>query len=275
MSLYAAQPARLARQVLGDLLFVAVLVAAVWLATRVHDAVGGLAGPADDVERAGSGLGGGLESAGEFLGGVPLVGGEVATPFEDAADGARTMADAGADASAAVDRLAFWAGVVVAVLPVALIAFVYLPGRIAFVRESFAVRRLGGRSPLGAAELDLLALRALARQPLAALRRVGDDVAERWRDGDPAIVRELAALELRASGVRPPTERPPSARPPGGPPPARPPGPPPGPPRGPRPEGPPGWPPGSGPGGPPPRPAPASGPPPAPTTETTSTRETR
>ncbi|MCH1866818.1 hypothetical protein [Nocardioides sp. CFH 31398] len=210
MSLYAAQPARRSRQILTDVLYVVVLVAAVWLSLRLHDAVLGLTGPTDDVGDAGRDLGSGLQDAGDFLGGIPLIGDEIAdevsVPFDRAAAGADSMASAGDDASAAIERLAFWLAVVVALVPILGVSVQYLPGRIGFVREASALRRLGGRGrELGPAELDLLALRALTREPIAVLRGLGDDVAARWRDGDPAVVRELANLELRACGVRPTT----------------------------------------------------------------------
>ncbi len=50
--------------------------------------------------------------------------------------------------------------------------------------------------------LELLALRALATQKLAAITAVDADALAGWRRGDPDIVRRLAQLELRSSGVR-------------------------------------------------------------------------
>lgn len=237
MSLYAVQPARRTRQIVTDVLYVLLLAASVWLALRVNDAVLGLTGPTDDVGAAGRDLGSGLQDAGDFLGGIPLIGDqiadEVAVPFDRAAAGAESMASAGDDASAAIERLAFWLAVVVAAIPIVGVSVQYLPGRIGFVREALALRRLGGDGGLGPAELDLLALRALTREPLAVLRGLGDDVAARWREGDPAVVRDLAALELRACGVRNPASTPPPPPPPSSPPPpsgraAGPPDPPPG-----------------------------------------------
>ena len=55
------------------------------------------------------------------------------------------------------------------------------------------------RAPTGR---DLLALRALARQPLRRLVTMGPDLANGWRDGDPATLDALAALELRSLGLR-------------------------------------------------------------------------
>ena len=48
---------------------------------------------------------------------------------------------------------------------------------------------------------DLLALRALATQPLRKLNRIGPDIA-RPGAGDASTVDALAALELKALGLR-------------------------------------------------------------------------
>ena len=50
---------------------------------------------------------------------------------------------------------------------------------------------------------DLLALRALASQPLNKLTRLGPDIAQSWRNGDAAAVDTLAALELKQLGLSP------------------------------------------------------------------------
>ena len=49
---------------------------------------------------------------------------------------------------------------------------------------------------------DLLALRALAGQPLNQLAKLGPDIAQSWRNGDAAAVDALAALELRKLGLK-------------------------------------------------------------------------
>jgi hypothetical protein len=54
------------------------------------------------------------------------------------------------------------------------------------------------------ADLDLFALRAMANQPLHVLARISSDPAGDWRRRDPAVVRALAAVELRSAGLRPP-----------------------------------------------------------------------
>jgi hypothetical protein len=49
---------------------------------------------------------------------------------------------------------------------------------------------------------QLLALRALANRPLVKLAAIHGDPVGAWRSHDAAAIRGLAALELRASGVR-------------------------------------------------------------------------
>ena len=53
-----------------------------------------------------------------------------------------------------------------------------------------------------AAGEQLLALRALANRPLAKLAAISPDPVGAWRNLDPIAIRGMAALELRASGVR-------------------------------------------------------------------------
>ena len=45
--------------------------------------------------------------------------------------------------------------------------------------------------------MELFALRALTRQPLRRLAPLGPNLARRFRDGDPVVVRQLAALDTR------------------------------------------------------------------------------
>jgi hypothetical protein len=74
---------------------------------------------------------------------------------------------------------------------------VLLRGR--FVRRATAAQRFID----AAADLDLFALRAMARQPMRRLAAVSPDPTGAWRRGDQATIRSLALLELRDSGLRP------------------------------------------------------------------------
>ena len=76
----------------------------------------------------------------------------------------------------------------------------FVPIRWRFVREATASARF-----IDAAEdLDLFALRALARQPMYVLAKISDDPAGAWRARDPEVVTALAALELRDCRARGP-----------------------------------------------------------------------
>jgi hypothetical protein len=171
-----------------------------WLSQVVRDATLGLAAPGRRIEAAGGGLADRLRDAGSAVGDVPLVGDKVRTPFDGAGRAADQIADAGTAQVAAVQDLAFWLGVVVAVLPILLAVLLYLPRRWRFVREATAGQRFVDAS----ADLDLFALRAMAHQPMHRLARISSDPVAAWRSGDPEVVRALAVLELRDAGLSPP-----------------------------------------------------------------------
>ncbi|MBS2937853.1 hypothetical protein KDN32_08855 [Nocardioides sp. J2M5] len=200
MKLYADSPARRTRQVVADLVLVAWLVLWVWAGNAVHDATVELAGPGRQTESAATSMAEQLRDAGERLGGAPLVGDELAVPFDKAADASNGLASAGRDTADAVERLALLLGLAVALIPILVVCALHLPARWRFVREATA----GARFIDAQDDLDLFALRALAHQPMHVLARVSDDPAGAWRARDPEVVRALAALELADVGLRPP-----------------------------------------------------------------------
>ena len=197
MKLYADTPVRRTRQVAADLLLVAWLVLWAWSGSVVHDATLELAGPGRQLTESATGLSGSMQDAGGVLGGLPVVGDEARAPFDGAAGAAERLADAGRTQVASVERLADLLGWSVAAIPILLALLAYLPLRVRFVRRATA----GARFVDSVDDLDLFALRALAHQPMHVLARVSDDPAGAWRDRDPQIVRALAELELRSSGL--------------------------------------------------------------------------
>ena len=66
--------------------------------------------------------------------------------------------------------------------PLGLVLFGWLPLRVRWMRRAGSAAKLAA----GPAGRDLLALRALATQPLGRLTRIDPDVAEAWRRGDDA-----------------------------------------------------------------------------------------
>jgi len=204
MKFYADSSVRRTRQLVGDVLLVVWIAVWVKFALAVRDATLTLAEPGQQIAEAGGGLAEKLRDAGETVGSVPLLGDEVRTPFDGAGDAAEGLAGAGDAQVEAVNQLALWLGLAVAAIPILVMLVVYLPGRIRFAREAIA----GQRFIDAAADLDLFALRAMARQPLHRLARISDDPAGAWRRGDPVVVRALADLELSESGMRAKSDRP-------------------------------------------------------------------
>ena len=200
MLLYADQPARRTRQMVGDLTLLIWLLLWTWVGRVVHDGTMALAGPGRQTDESASSMADGLRDAGGRISEAPYVGDELAAPFDKAASASDGIAAAGRDTVEAVERLALVLGWSVALIPILVALAVYLPGRWRFVREATA----GARFVDAGEDLDLFALRALARQPMHALARVSDDPAGAWRRGDPDVVRRLAELELADAGLRPP-----------------------------------------------------------------------
>ena len=197
LKVYADLPGRRTTQILADVMFVVWLVLWVWAGHVIHDGTMALAGPGHQTTEAATGLSGSLTDAGDSLRGLPIVGDDVAVPFDKASAASDAIAEAGRQQVAAVEKLALLLGLAIAAIPILVVAIFYVPLRLRFIRRATA----GARFIDATEDLDLFALRALARQPMHVLARVSDDPAGAWRAKDPDVVRELARIELRASGL--------------------------------------------------------------------------
>lgn len=198
MKLYADMPGRRTIQIVGDVFLLCWMGLCVWAGRAVGGAIGALRGPADGLHSAGGSIRDNMSGAAGQVAGLPLVGDTLRGPFDSLSGTGQQLADVGTSLGTTVDSIARVTGLVVAILPIVLALLFWVLVRFRFVRRATAARRLARSS--GA--LELLALRALTRQPLRRLARLGDDPAGRFRDGDPVIVRQLADLELRSCGVR-------------------------------------------------------------------------
>lgn len=198
--LYADLPVRRALQVVGDLAVVAWILLWISMASKVRSATLELATPGRKIEASAGDLAASLRDAGRSVSSIPLVGDSVRSPFDGAGDAAGGLAEAGRQQVAAVGGLAHWLGIAVALIPVLVLLWFYLPSRIAFVRRATAGRRFLDSG----ADLDLFALRAMTNQPLHVLARVDTDPAGAWRRGEATVIGRLALLELRSAGLRPP-----------------------------------------------------------------------
>lgn len=201
LTLYAADQRHRTRQYVGDVLLLLWVLTWVWLADQVHDSTMQMAAPGRSIESSGADLADRLRDAGSAVSDTPLVGDALGSPLDGAGSAADQLAAAGTAQVEAVSTLAFWLGLSIGVVPVALALAVYLPFRIRFVRRATAGRRFVDSGD----DLDLFALRALANQPLHRLAPISPDPARAWRAGEPDVVRRLAELELRDVGLPPPT----------------------------------------------------------------------
>ncbi len=197
MTWYSEIPARRTRQLLGDAWLVLWSALWIWIALRLYDLVMNLAAPGLAVADSATDMSDRFASAGDALGGVPLIGEALQSPFDGMSSAAIAIADAGQASADAVGLLARFLAVALAVLGIASWAMVWVPIRIAFIRRATAARRFVDSTD----DLDLFALRAMARQPLHLLAKISDDPAGAWRRGDREVISALASLELRAEGL--------------------------------------------------------------------------
>lgn len=198
MQLYSSRPRQAIWQVVGDLVAVGTIVAAVWISQLVGAAIASLGTLGQQVQSAGNGFSTTLGDAGEALAQVPLVGEGVAQPFRDAAGSATDLAAAGTALTGAIDTLASAVATALWLLPVLLVVLLWVVPRARFVTRVRATGALAGTRE----GRDLLALRALIGQPVATLLRTAPDPVAALRTADESALGALAALELRSAGVR-------------------------------------------------------------------------
>ena len=200
MKLYADLPGRRTIQILADLGVLAWVCLWAWVGRLVHDATMELAAPGRQLQSAGSGFREKMTSAGDSVRDLPLVGDKVSTPFRQVSGTGTTIEKAGTDLVDAVTRLANVLGWVTALVPILIVGLVWLALRGRFVRRASAAQRFIDN----AADLDLFALRAMAGQPMRKLAAISADPTGAWRRGDEEVIRSLALLELKDTGLRPP-----------------------------------------------------------------------
>ena len=198
MKFYSDFAAHRSRQITVDVLAVAFMAAWIWLGVFVHSLVIGLTDFGVQMQQAGAGFRETMTDVGDDLGSVPLIGGGIRGPFDSASDAGATLEAAGASQQVAVQNLATGLGLAIAVLPVLTILALWLVPRIRFARRASTAKRLVSAG----AGVDLLALRALTTQRLTTLSAIDADPMAAWRRGDTTVMRSLAALELKSSGVR-------------------------------------------------------------------------
>ncbi len=217
MKLYSDLPDRRFRQLAGDIWLVVWTVGWIWVSVRLYGLIMNLAAPGQAIADGANGLAESINSAADTIDDVPIIGGALAAPFSGMSIAATTLASAGQAEADAVSTLATFVAIALAILAFASFAAFWLPIRIAFIQRASAAQMFLNDSN----DLDLFALRALARQPLHILARISDDPAGDWRRGDRRVIDRLAELELAEEGLRMPprTRRPADSDPAGEPPP--------------------------------------------------------
>lgn len=198
MKLYSDFGPRRTRQIVTDVLAILAIGAWAWLGATVYQLIENLAGFGVQMEEAGAGFKQTMTEVGETLGNVPLIGGGIRAPFDGASGAGGALESAGQSQQLAVQQLATGLGVGIAALPIVMILVLWLVPRLRFARKAAHASALVQAE----AGVDLLALRALATQKIAALTKVSPDAAAAWRRGDQTVLRALAQLELKSSGVR-------------------------------------------------------------------------
>lgn len=198
MKLYSDYPGHRSRQIIVDVLAVAAIAAWAWLGYTVYTLVMNLADFGVQMEEAGAGFKSTMVDISDNLSGIWVIGEGIKAPFDAASDAGGTLEQAGQAQQVAVQQLATGLGVGIAVLPILTILVFWLIPRIRFVRRAGTAKAMLKQG----ASIDLLALRALANQRVSALSAIDPDVAGAWRRSDPEVLRTLANLELRSSGVR-------------------------------------------------------------------------
>ena len=198
MKLYSDFGPRRSRQIVADVTALALIGAWVWLGITVYSLIENLAVYGVQMEDAGAGFRETMTQVGETLGGIPLIGGGIRTPFDGASEAGGALEAAGQSQQVAINQLATVLGIGIAALPILTILLLWLLPRLRFAQRASRAQKL----VKSGAGVDLLALRALASQNISALAAVDPDAMAAWRRGDDQVKRKLAALELKSSGVR-------------------------------------------------------------------------
>jgi hypothetical protein len=202
MRIYAELRGRAARQVLADVLVIVWIVLVVGIARVAWVQVIQLEGSAQQLSGAGKAIRSTFMDAARSAARVPVVGDGLASAFGPGARAGDALVSSGRELSNTVATLSFGITAVIGLIGVVPVVLVWLTLRVRWVlaaRSALALRAVG---------TDLLALRALTRQPAQRLLSVCPDPTTAWRRRERATLDRLAALELETLGLRPPSSTP-------------------------------------------------------------------
>ena len=200
MRLYPDIPARRAAVLAKDVVALLLVLLFAWLGLAVHDAVDRLAVLGEGVRGAGDSIQTGFDTAAGAVDDVPLVGDRVGDGLREAGEGTGgNVADLGSRGEDSVHRLANLLGLLVFLLPTALLLIRVVPARIDLVRRLTAASKVL-REPDSHERRRLVAMRAAFALPYGQLLEhtrdpLGDLAAERY---DPLVAAALEDAGLRA-----------------------------------------------------------------------------
>lgn len=201
------RPTRRALHVVSDLVLLGWVMAWALVAWTIKRVIEALAGPADEIGETTDALAARFDDAVDRISEVALVGEELAAPLRPIAGTLRDISEQAASQVETVHSIAWLLFFVVWLIPSLSVALLYLPPRIRRARESAQARRFIDER----ADLDLFALRAMAKAPMSQLAQISADPVAAWRTGDKQVIDQLADLELRRVGIgvlKEPTPRP-------------------------------------------------------------------
>ena len=178
------------------------MIAWVWLVVTIAKAgrslLDQLQGPAGALTSAGQSVRDAFAGAARTASQIPLVGEDLAKALGLGTGAGESLAAAGQRQEQIIDTVGLWAAIAIVAFAAVPVVLLWLYVRLRYARDA------GSAVVARARDIDLLALRALTHQPTRQLLRVSGDPAGAWRRDDPGVVNDLAALELRALGLRPP-----------------------------------------------------------------------
>ncbi len=187
--LYADAPTKRALQLTADAIVLLWCIFWVLVGKVVYDAISLLEAPAKALDGASSGLSDQLDKTG---GSLPNV---ISGPFRALANSADSLSEAAASQSDQIGQLAWIMATVIGGPPIFFALLIAVPLRLRWVREASSASQLQSTENFE----ELMARRAIVRQPLRRLRAVSNDPIGDIETGNFAA---LADLEVRRLGLR-------------------------------------------------------------------------
>jgi hypothetical protein len=188
------------RTLLGDGAVLLCVILLAWLGIKVHDQIAGFDRIGVSVAQAGNSVQNSFRSAANAVGGLPIVGGDLASSLRHAgADTGGTASATATSADSSIASAAKWIGWLVFGLPTALLLWLHVPRRAGQIRRLNAAAQVlrGSADP---ALRRLLAERAAFSLPYQQLLRHSREPLADLERGhlDPLIAAVLEDAGLRS-----------------------------------------------------------------------------